>query len=236
MRRMKRYRCKFIKIEQCHMPYLLKVTMAHGVDTDELLRRIKTYHEQYNPYGRSTELNINSLRITSLPDLPSDITVLDCSNTDITSIPDHPNLIELYCWGTKITRIPYAPNLRVLYCTNTDITVIPSLPHLVRLMCDNTLITVLPDLPNLQLLLCSCLLMDDYAGCHIQGDNERYIHIQSYIQQTQNKKELRESRLRSIKRYRLIKEDLMAAAWHPSRVESWLNHGEAVFNMMTGYA
>ena len=218
------------------MPYLLKVTMAHGLDTDELLLRIKTYHEQYNPYGRSTELNINSLRITSLPDLPSDITVLDCSNTDITSIPDLPNLTELYCWGTKITRIPYAPNLRVLYCTNTDITVIPSLPHLVRLMCDNTLITVLPDLPNLQLLLCSrCLLMDDYAGCHIQGDNERYIHIQSYIQQTQNKKELRESRLRSIKRYKAIKEDLMAAAWHPSRVESWLNHGEAVFNMMTDY-
>ena len=207
--------------------YPIHVNMAHGIDTDELPMRLKSIQDGV--------LDLSGLRITSLPDLPMGITTLNCWNTDITYIPYLPNLIKLYCGNTKITSIPYLPNLRVLYCSNTNITSIPSMPNLISLMCDNTLMTSLPNLPRIGIISCEqCTLMDDYEWVYIQDRYQRSAHIQWYIHQTQIN--LQESRDRSTQRYRDIKEDLMAAAWHPSRVESWLNHGEAVFNMMTGYA
>lgn len=200
--------------------------MAHGIDTDELLRRVKSTQEGV--------LYLSGLRITSLPIIPIGITTLNCWKTDITSIPYLPNLIKLFCGNTCVTSIPSLPNLRVLFCSNTKITSIPYLPNLITLMCDNTSITSLPNLPRLNLISCKeCKLMDDYEWMYIENNHQRRRRIQLYIQQTQIK--LRESQDRSTQRYKAIKEDLMAAAWHPSRVESWLNQGEVIFDMMTGY-
>ena len=61
----------------------------HGPDTAELLRRIA---------AATTELNVEGLDITSLPDLPAGLQILNCSYTSITSLPALPSgLQKLMC-------------------------------------------------------------------------------------------------------------------------------------------
>ncbi len=123
--------------------------MAHGPDTEELLRRIA---------NATTQLNISILNITSLPKLPDGLEILHCHNTRITSLPNLPaRLQELDCHDTQITSLPKLPDgLRELDCSYTQITSLPKLPDGLRnLYCLDTRITSLPELPRgLDLLDC----------------------------------------------------------------------------------
>ena len=187
--------------------------MAHGTDTDELLRRVKniTYSDIYE----GLVLDVSGLNITSLPKNLPDLTALRCSDTSIREIPYLPNLTVLCCCKNMVTTIPYFPKLRSLTINVSIVTVLPYLPKLEVLNCSNTNLGDIPYLPKLIHLNCERVKKEAILLGQIN---------------------LRVSRLRQIQRYRVIKEDLMAAAWHPSRVESWLNHGDTVFDMMTGYA
>ena len=63
---------------------------------------------------------------------------LDCSNTNVSILPNLPKLEVLYCRSTNVSTIPNLPNLSVLYCSYTNVSAIPNLPNLVRLYCSNT--------------------------------------------------------------------------------------------------
>jgi len=159
--------------------------MAHGPETEELLRRIANIQDG--------KLNISWLNITSLPELPNSLKTLDCSDTQITSLPKLPQSLQaLYCYNTQLTSLPELPNsLQKLFCFNTQITSLPELPDsLHTLYCSNTPL-ILP-----------------------KDENET---IKSYKTRWNAWYES-QARKRAQGRCAAVKEDLMAAVWHPRRV------------------
>ena len=126
----------------------------YGTDTPKLLELLKGFQE-----SGSTKLSIPSLKIHSLPPLPSSLKELDCSDTQLTVLPPLPEGLEiLSCSKTQLTVLPPLPSsLKKLNCNNTQLTVLPPLPEgLQTLNCSNTPLTVLPPLPSsLKELNCS---------------------------------------------------------------------------------
>jgi hypothetical protein len=164
--------------------------MAHGPDTDELLRRIRECNNRF--------LYLSTLNITSIPSLP-------------------PTLTDLVCTKLLIKELPSLPaTLRYLDCSYTTITELPPLPDtLEALICNNTNLTQLPPLPvSLRFLMsfsCPKLIIQ---------------HIPGRISMEENIKRWRDwhsGETRCRERCAAIKEELMAAAWYPRRVEKWIN-------------
>ena len=202
--------------------------MAHGPDTEELFRRLANVRQHYET-SEPTGLYIYGLRITSLPELPSYLTQLWCSHTQITELPPLPDsLRRLDCANTQITNLPsLPPSLELLSCHNTQITELPPLPgSLKKLVCSHTQITELPPLPSsLSLLIdnnCPNLLIKPMEGETIEAYEERWKPIREEqkkkCEELVNKKRIQERCL-------VIKEELMATAWHPRRVERLLDAG-----------
>ncbi len=205
----------------------------YGPDTDKLLQKMEDI--------LLGELNVSNLNITSLPELPSRIVHLFCGNTNITRLPELPSeLLSLSCSHTNITSLPELPSdLRVLDCSNTSITSLPELPsRLVQLFCGNTNITSLPELPStLEGLYCdithltslpelpSSLIALYCNNCDLILKREENESIQDYIQRLRVWVEDIISKKRIQERCEVVKEGLMAAAWHPTRVEQWLSAG-----------
>jgi Leucine-rich repeat (LRR) protein len=112
-------------------------------------------------YGYSlAELNCQGCStITEIPDTLTNLTTLNCSNTNVTTIPDTlTNLTTLYCGGTTVTTIPDTlTNLTTLDCWDTKVTTIPdTLTNFTTLYCSSTNVTTIPDtLTNLTTLSCS---------------------------------------------------------------------------------
>ena len=166
--------------------------MAHGPDTDELLRRVA---------DATTRLDVSGLNITSLPDLPSDLKRLDCNNTQLTSLPTLPSSLV---W---------------LICSYTSITSLPTLPSgLIYLDCYFTNITSLPTLPS-SLIYLYCF----YNSLRIYQNKNESIH--DYEQRWKPIREEDASKKRCQDRCFAIRNELMAAAWDPKRVEKWLEIG-----------
>lgn len=145
-------------------------------------------------------LDVSELNITSLPTLPSGLHYLVCENTPLTSLPKLPR------------------SLRGLYCNNTPLTSLPELPStLKRLFCNNTLLTTLPELPDLEALSC------DNTRIALQREEEE--SIRDYILRLRVWIEELAMKKRNQERCFAVKEELMAAAWHPNRIERWLDAG-----------
>ena len=90
--------------------------MAYGPDTEELLNCIANI--------TNNELHLDDLNITSLPELPNDLKVLDCSNTKIKVLPELLIDILLYnllIWQFKLQALMHYlnsyknKNITVLY-------------------------------------------------------------------------------------------------------------------------
>ena len=209
--------------------------MSHGPDTDILARR---FSESY--YGR---LDLSYLRITSIPELPAGLRVLLCHNTDITSLAKLPDTLkELYCMDNKnlkclpelpdglirlechnnpnLTSLPNLPRyLRFLSVNNTGLESLPDLPeYLSELYCDSTKITEIPPIPE-DLWIFSFL---DCPNLSIQREPGEL--FQDYVQRWNYYRE-DQCWMRCQARNELIKEDLIATFWHPSRVEKMLEKG-----------
>ena len=126
-------------------------------------------------------LDLTHLGLTSLPELPSDLKILECYENQLTSLPNNlpSNLQKLYCSFNKLKRLPnnLPTNLQILYCSFNELTSLPKLPtslqylycdinnltrlpsnlpsNLYTLYCNNNKLTSLPDLPpNLHILIC----------------------------------------------------------------------------------
>lgn len=190
--------------------------MAHGPDTPLLLQRFAECIAD-----NVTTLNLSFLDITSMPPLPEHILALHCRNTNLTVLPYLPEgLVVLYCYNTPLTSLPTLPDtLMNLNCSHTRITSLPKLPkHLMTLWCNNTLLTTVPELPvtiGYFYTYKSPLILQ-------RGDDES---LPAYNQRWREWREDQASKPRVQERTRLLKEEIMIQAWHPDRVERWLDAG-----------
>jgi len=180
----------------------------YGEDSDELLRKLAL--------NRGV-LELIRLRLTTLPDLPEGITELNCCGTPLTSLPTLPSTLKvLNVHGTQIKELPTLPaGLERLFCGETLLTSLPALPDSLELLnCEYTMIAEVPELPEKlkYFITTQCLLLP------------QRVYFETPIQYINRIKELG-SKKRIQARTRLLFPDLMAAAWHPRRVEAWLAIG-----------
>jgi len=101
-------------------------------------------------------LNCGYNQLTNLPNLPNNLKILKCNNNDLTRLPDLSNTLqELFCGSNKLTRLPPLPNtLQQLYCGRNQLTSLPTLPNTLQILdCSNNKLTSLPSLPNTLLYL-----------------------------------------------------------------------------------
>jgi hypothetical protein len=102
---------------------------------------------------------------------------------------------------------------------NTSLTELPDLPpSLERLKCDNTSIISLPELPS-SLIQLSCV----NTPLLLQRDESE--SIEEYNVRTRVLREELMSKARCQERCRDIKEDLIAGAMHPRRIQKLLEMG-----------
>jgi uncharacterized repeat protein (TIGR01451 family) len=110
-------------------------------------------------------LECNNNKLTSLPSLPSSLSILYCYDNQLTSLPSlPPNLGLLWCSNNELTSIPSLPsNLDVLSCDNNHLTTLPALsPPLRNLNCGNNELTSLAPLPaSLTSLSCRANLLSN---------------------------------------------------------------------------
>ena len=106
-----------------------------------------------------TLINCNYNQLTILASLPSGLTVLDCSNNQLKSLPNLPgNLTELICASNQLTSLPSLPSsLQTLNCSVNQITGLTNLPISLQILyCNNNQLKSLPILPSgLQSLYCN---------------------------------------------------------------------------------
>ena len=186
--------------------------MAYGPHTDVLLNTIETC---------DTELNVTGMNITSLPKLPSKLKKLDCSDTLIASLPELPAELEvLSCTGTRITSLPELPNsIKSISCCDTLLTSLPKLPNdLGMLWCSRTRITVLPKLPD-SLWMLNCF--NTPLTLKVIPDES----VDDYRIRLNEWHEEQESKDRIQQRTRLLFEEIVMKAWHPRKVEKWIEAG-----------
>ena len=214
----------------CSIGVFKKRGMAHGPDTEELLRLIANVQNGI--------LNVCELNITSLPELPSELQYLFCNSIQITTLPTLPSkLKELYCSRTPITSLPDLPSgLETLYCHNTPITSLPALPsELKKIYCSRTSLKCLPDLPSgLQMLNCSHTSLTSLPDLP-SGLKDLYCSNTPHILQPKENESIQDYNLRyreekaakkrAQERSAAIKEELVAVVWAPKRVEKWLETG-----------
>jgi Leucine-rich repeat (LRR) protein len=185
-----------------------------------------------------TDIICNYTPLTSLPNnLPPNLESLSCAYTKITSLPPLPNhLRRLICSNTNLTSLPPLPRgLNLLCCNNIIIRKLPQLPpYLTTLICDHTYIRELPSLPHgLQVLNCSSnhiqilpplpssLRILNCEHCPLFIKQKRFESIETYTKRwSALTEELIKQRCQE--RCLTVKEELMAAAWHPRRVERWI--------------
>ena len=97
-----------------------------------------------------TALDCSYAQITSLPKLPSGITRLDCNMNHIFTLPELPaGLVYLDCGDNLITSLPELPaGLKILLFYLTPITSLPELPStLEKLNGNSSRISTLPEIP-----------------------------------------------------------------------------------------
>ena len=98
-----------------------------------------------------TMLWCNSNQLTLLPELPSSLTKLECRDNQLMSLPELPNsLARLDCGRNQLTSLPELPSgLTDLWCEHNQLTSLPRLPSsLTELDCGGNQLTELPELPS----------------------------------------------------------------------------------------
>ena len=96
-------------------------------------------------------LDLRSLDLEYLPELPDNLTELNCSNNSLKSLHALPKTLRgLVCRNNQLTELPTLPkNLVELHCDSNHLTELPALPDsIMRLNCDGNNLTSLPKLPD----------------------------------------------------------------------------------------
>ena len=109
----------------------------------------------------ATFINLYYLNISNLSGIEyfDNLTLLNCFNGTVTTIPELPNSLEHFnCRNNSLSSLPALPStLKILYCDHNQLTGLPNLPNgLTDLDCSFNEIDSLPTLPDsLQILMCS---------------------------------------------------------------------------------
>jgi uncharacterized repeat protein (TIGR01451 family) len=114
---------------------------------------------------QETDVQVGSLSISDLTGIQyfNNLTFLDCSSNNLTSLPNLPPSIQgLYCNINQLTALPtLPPTLDLLDCSFNNLTNIPELPStLTSFACSNNQLDSLPELPSMLIgLYCSFNLL-----------------------------------------------------------------------------
>lgn len=108
-----------------------------------------------------TVLDLSSLDLEMLPDIPEHCRSLCCSYNKLTTLPDMPHCYSLICTNNLLTTLPDMPNCYSLTCTDNLLTKLPNIPHCERLKCDNNLLSHIPN--------------NDYT--HLTCQNNKYLYV-----------------------------------------------------------
>jgi hypothetical protein len=157
-----------------------------------------------------THMYISSNQLVSLENLPPHLEDLDCRDNNIEIIKTIPkSLIRLQCAYNKLKTLPILPRkLKALYTQYNKLEYLPILPETLQhlhynnnnnnIYEGNYLPNSITDLHN------DTIPLNEYMFPHIENLRNRL------------------EKERNIKRTMAIKEELMTAAWHPTRMERWL--------------
>jgi hypothetical protein len=158
--------------------------------------------------------------LTKLPPLPISLKILDCSSTKLTSLPTLPSsLIHLNIRQTQIRRIPpLPPKLIYLNCNQTPVQQLPELPHTIQqLWLEETNVSILPYIPR--------------GLKHIWTHMAPLLYPRTMEMSMRQFRNLwntyheKKSKTRIQKRASLLRQEIVAKAFHPDRVEKWLEQG-----------
>ncbi len=188
-------------------------TFLYGRDTKKLLKRLANL-------GYHKTLNVDGLRITGLPELPSDLKVLQCSYTQLTSLPTlPPTLTRLECAYTRLTKLPVLPSgLLSLVCYGTPLVEPLNLPYgLACLSCNFEKLIELQELPPyLRILYYTSPPSSLLRLCEGGGIRSEYPYM--YHRESWRVWNELQSIRRIYERCRILKADLIKKAWDPRRV------------------
>lgn len=165
-------------------------------------------------YDQIVEINIADQNIESLPDsLPVGLRRLSCSGNRLTKLPALPSgLQELSCDHNYLTSLSALPvGLRKLNCHNNQLTILPSLPDsLLELYCGNNQLTRLSIPIGLNELYChrNKLPFSDISTWKAITLIHKLLYSPVI---TKFQRRWRQRRL-----FRAIKEELLAAIYHPN--------------------
>jgi len=204
--------------------------MAYGPHTDILLKGMAQCKHNWYEFWKSDRLYISGLDITRLPVLPKYIKKLSCSYSTIQELPElHEGLESLIVNDTELKTLPELPkSLKFLSCAFMRNKIKWStLPEgLEHLRCDEHPwkhefdISDVEWTPDILPLLPKSL---NSLECGIQYENGDT--METYIERIRDWQESSLYKQRTQERCRIIKEDLMKAAWHPRCVEKWMEAG-----------
>ena len=147
--------------------------------------------------------------------LPKHLTYLVLNQTGIVELPKHLPLTLTYMnlLETYLNDIPELPEgLQTLYVNDNE--VLPYLPDSLERLYYND-------------------FEQGFEDMDMEEDEIQEIHAER-IQSANQAYEWPRSLKRSQERCSIVKEDLMAAAWNPNRVQKWLEAGDEVFDNITG--
>lgn len=153
-------------------------------------------------------------------------------NNRLTRLPK--SLTYLAVWQTGIVELPkqFPPDLEYLNLMETHLDDIPEFPEgLQTLFIDSGV--ELPYLPDSLERLYHDDFEQNFEDMDMSEDEVQEIHKER-IQAANQMYEWPRSKARTLSRCAALKEDLMAAAWHPTRVSKWLEAGDDVYDMMCG--
>jgi Leucine-rich repeat (LRR) protein len=173
------------------------------------LERLPTLHKHIS----HLDVRNNSLHV--LPLLPRRLQWLSVCYNPITQLPDLPSKLKvLKANSCQLTELPEIPlKLEVLDVGYNHIRLLPPMPEgLDTLIVNNNLITDFSYLPT------SLRVLTFYGNPGLA----------KYEGLSINQIRLRVNARLAQQRTQAIKEELVAAAWHPRRVERWLSLGAEV--------
>jgi Leucine-rich repeat (LRR) protein len=130
----------------------LDINATIGIETLILINDLNlTSIDGIQYFDDLTYLDCSNNQLTSLPELPNGLTDLNCSSNQLTSLPELPNgLTDLNCSINQLTSLPELPNgLAGINCYFNQLTSLPELPEsLLSLLISNNELTSLPELPE----------------------------------------------------------------------------------------
>ncbi len=165
-------------------------------------------------------LYVGGCNLRSLPSLPEGLESLICNRNPLQTLPPLPSTLRrLDVDDCNLRSLPSLPEgLEYLSCSWNPLKSLPELPpNLLALCCKNTQMLVLPELPKKM----RSYGLIQFIGTPLILEQKKGESLEEYNLRWRKWREVNETKLRTLERTKLLKEDIIAAGWHPRRFEAW---------------